>query len=1374
LRVTQRPGAESAPHFLKPASLGALAALAGAVAPLAFAGITFSGAVNPDPSSGTVNGTLFVGNTAPGTFAVDAGSPFTARTLSVGTGGTGNGTVTITGTASGQQTVINLIGPPDTATFNDPLEVGNWGTGLMTVSNGAIINGLSSANCVPLHCNTFVAQTAGSSGTLTLTGAGTTASLGGNFFVGNGQAFTQAANGFNFGTPGGTATGVVNVLNGAALNTYSATLAFIGQSAGNLGTEQAIAHVTVDGTNSVWTVTQNPNSGPNTAINLASATNSTATLDITHGGAVNMPGQTFGVSVGSNGSGTLSINTGGTLTTESLTVAAQAGSTGIVNIVGTNSGPQTVVTLNGPASASNGVNPLQVGNWGNGSMTVSGGATVNAAVGNANCAVTFCGSYVGNGAGSTGSLTLSDAGTTMNLGGPLIVGGAAVYTNPPNNFTFGTPGGTTNATLQVLNGATLNTYGATISQGPGGLNPTGTEHTNAHVIIDGAGSTWNVTSDPINPNNAQAFVSVASMANATATIDVTHGGQWIVTGSGSNPEPQINLTGGAAQTGGSSVVNVNGAGSAIVFNGDSGIIQVGRNGGTAQLNVGSGGQVYGNGANSLITMIVGRGGSNGTLTVDGAASAVTLSGVGTAAGGAAGIGAGMLIGRDTGAIGSVAVTNGASILMRDDGQNAAAGGVGMILGRDAGTSGSLTVSGPGSTVTIEQTGGGAARPGMTIGSSGNSAVQVTGGGTIEIRNVTQNANSGSAGITIANNAGSSGMLTVSGVGSSITIDQTGPSTNIPSIVVGRAGVGQMTVTDHATVAVNGPSERDFIVGNASGGNGTLTVSNGAQITASWFTTGNTGGAGTSTIDNASVVLNGIALNPGAPDLGALLRVGRGAGSTGTLNLVNGAQLSIDSSIDGAGISLAGTGVALGGNGTLNMSGASKIIFGGIDATPAASVSIGHSGVGLFTMTGGSTLTMPSDGSIVLGNTTTGSGTLSMSGGSSIQTGRMNVGQNGSGNVGMVGANLNIAGNLIVGDAGTATFAQNGGTNTIGGQFILGNQAAGNGNYQASNNASIALAGTSTTARAIIGNAGTGALTLAGGSTMTLAAGGSMIVGATATGNGTVLVDSTSSIQAGSLIGLGHDGTASTGGQGKLIVDGSVTATSLVIGANGCLAGNGVVHANVTMNGTTGNIGACPPSPPPPILPFAAAGRPGITPNGILNAGRSPGRLVIDGGFDFISGTIVLEVESDGHGGFLTDQIVFSDTAPIDLTNANIEFSFLDNTDPNAFEASGLWDLDTFFRTNTTPGFGTAFDQPISVALDESLDTLFADATFAAISSAYVLENFTFTPEGGVGSGFTAIPIASVPEPATWTLMLGALLLLHGARVRCIAALARRR
>jgi len=101
---------------------------------------------------------------------------------------------------------------------------------------------------------------------------------------------------------------------------------------------------------------------------------------------------------------------------------------------------------------------------------------------------------------------------------------------------------------------------------------------------------------------------------------------------------------------------------------------------------------------------------------------------------------------------------------------------------------------------------------------------------------------------------------------------------------------------------------------------------------------------------------------------------------------------------------------------------------------------------------------------------------------------------------------------------------------------------------------------------------------------------------------------------------------------------------------------------------------------------------------------------------------VLEVQSDGHGGFLVDELVFSNAGPIDLAGANIEFSFLGLTDPSAFEASGLWILDTFFKINPNAGgvFNPSADVGISAILGpgETLDDFFANATFEATAELY--------------------------------------------------------
>src|SRR5262249_40785271 len=149
------------------------------------------------------------------------------------------------------------------------------------------------------------------------------------------------------------------------------------------------------------------------------------------------------------------------------------------------------------------------------------------------------------------------------------------------------------------------------------------------------------------------------------------------------------------------------------------------------------------------------------------------------------------------------------------------------------------------------------------------------------------------------------------------------------------------------------------------------------------------------------------------------------------------QLTIDTATANASVNLGGTNVGPGGDGTLNMSGGSSISFIGSGATP--SVNIGHSGTGLFTMTGGSTLSMPNDGRVVLGNRSTGDGTLQLGGGSSIDTGFLTVGNNGHGYVTMTGGTLGVHGvdpngdpSFIVGanSGAVGTFSQSGGVVSV--------------------------------------------------------------------------------------------------------------------------------------------------------------------------------------------------------------------------------------------------------------------------------------------------------------------------------------------------------
>ena len=115
----------------------------------------------------------------------------------------------------------------------------------------------------------------------------------------------------------------------------------------------------------------------------------------------------------------------------------------------------------------------------------------------------------------------------------------------------------------------------------------------------------------------------------------------------------------------------------------------------------------------------------------------------------------------------------------------------------------------------------------------------------------------------------------------------------------------------------------------------------------------------------------------------------------------------------------------------------------------------------------------------------------------------------------------------------------------------------------------------------------------------------------------------------------------------------------------------------------------------------------------------------------------------GNGGFNTDHVIFGAGQPVDLAHLNVEFRFLGTTDPNAFQASHLFDVDNFFRLRTAGG-GTADLAPEA----------FSTASFSAAADSYTFSNFSFS--AARGANFTANP---VPEPGTWAMLAAGLLAL---------------
>ena len=127
-------------------------------------------------------------------------------------------------------------------------------------------------------------------------------------------------------------------------------------------------------------------------------------------------------------------------------------------------------------------------------------------------------------------------------------------------------------------------------------------------------------------------------------------------------------------------------------------------------------------------------------------------------------------------------------------------------------------------------------------------------------------------------------------------------------------------------------------------------------------------------------------------------------------------------------------------------------------------------------------------------------------------------------------------------------------------------------------------------------------------------------------------------------------------------------------------------------------------------------------------------------------------------GFDVDHLLIGNNSTFSLQDLHIVFNFLGNTDPNAFAASGGFDLDNFLQsqnlvTGDVSGLSTVF------APGQTWSNVVDAAAITAVSSAYDISNITVNPDGSVG--VVAVP---VPEPSTWAMLVIGLTLL-GAMAR---------
>lgn len=708
------------------------------------------------------------------------GNSTSAMTVSDGANATVGGGLLV-GARFLSTSTVAVTGSGSSVAVTSDIDVGQDGTGTLTVSNGGKVSGGA------LDIGRFLVG----HGTVTVSGSGSKLTANGNVYVGNAGSGTLTI----------AAGGVVE----------STGTAFIGSNASASGT------VTVSGSGSKLTTNA-----------IGVGVFGTGTLNVSDRGEVDSGNIVVGGEVGSQG--TLTVSGGGVVrSTSGITIASDTNSTGTLNIgavagqtaaaagnvVGAGGGAATIafglgtgkivfnhtdaaldftanVSGNGDILALSGGTTLSgTVNLGSGRIRVDGGVLQ---IGGSTTAGT---AYIGDAAGSSGTMTVSGSGSTLTTTNNLLVGfdGTGV--------------------LNVVNGGQVHDNGI-LSIGD---SSTG----RGTVTVSGSGSKLTTTSNAV----------VGTYGNGA--LNVSDGGEVVIANS------PLTIAGYAAKLG---TVTVSGSGSKLTADD----VIVGQYG-IANVAIADGGVVESN----RRVFIGDFAGASGTLTVSGGGSKLTAAsniivgnnGVGVLTvtdGGQVSAGQDVSIGDTAGSSGTVTVSGSGSTLIAngrvDVGDNGAGtlivanggqvSGDRLIIGSLTDGHGTVTVSGSGSKLTV-----GGPRYDFYVGGRGQGTLTIADGGVVETP--------GNA--FIGAYTTSSGTVTVSGSGSKFTADF--------GFVVGLLGTGTLAVS-------NGGEARGgvLLIGGDGGSQGTVTVSGrGSKLTASGPTAVFVadGGTATLTVSNGGVV-----------------------------------------------------------------------------------------------------------------------------------------------------------------------------------------------------------------------------------------------------------------------------------------------------------------------------------------------------------------------------------------------------------------------------------------------------------------------------------------------------------------------------------------
>jgi T5SS/PEP-CTERM-associated repeat protein len=279
--------------------------------------VTGAGSTLSVEKGGTLNGALIVGETTAGSVSIDNGGTVSDYNGTLGNQAGSAGYMTVSGAGSQWRNIYD-----SSVAYSGNINVGLFGTGVLDVDDGGKVTGT----------RMYIGNETGSTGTVTVDGAGSSIDVTGNFYVGtSGDGTLTLSNGgsisaasvriaydsgthgtLNIGAAHGSAAAAAGVINAPSVTFYDGT----GVLTFNHTATDYVFAPTIAGDGTIWVdhgVTRLTGDSSGFSGHATVASGATLSIENGFGGSVGLTGATLNVSGALRTAATAAITGGGTI-----------------------------------------------------------------------------------------------------------------------------------------------------------------------------------------------------------------------------------------------------------------------------------------------------------------------------------------------------------------------------------------------------------------------------------------------------------------------------------------------------------------------------------------------------------------------------------------------------------------------------------------------------------------------------------------------------------------------------------------------------------------------------------------------------------------------------------------------------------------------------------------------------------------------------------------------------------------------------------------------------------------------------------------------------------------------------------------------------